>query len=353
MSTICILTPSLKTTGGNKELVRLAQDLVSAGADDVRIVAMWKTENEVASGRIPVFYLNDAKISRVQVFFGLLSALVSFRKLVAEIGRANWVLSHYLTYSLTPMISRSNRWFFVQDLEWNFVPTLFRPLLRWAILGRLRQGRVLVANDYLGTKLHDFGVPVITTAAIWADKAFLGKLDRIRDVDVVLMMRTGSHKRADLVKAFIAARDIQFPEMNIIVITPDDHLAQNFTTNSVTRVFIRPELPVMRDIYERSKIFLLLSDHEGFGLPPLESMGAGCVPLCRDAGGVRAYMRAELEANIMPLSLDVHTILNRVVMLLSNDQELSRQRATSIRIFREGLDATTNRHDVLARCGIL
>ena len=109
----------------------------------------------------------------------------------------------------------------------------------------------------------------------------------------------------------------------------------------------------MRAIYERTRVFLLLSEHEGFGLPPLEAMGSGCVPLCRDAGGVRAYMRGDLAENILPLALPAEGILKRAVALAHDENYLARLRMTAREIFDDGLERVAQRPSDLSASGIL
>ena len=109
----------------------------------------------------------------------------------------------------------------------------------------------------------------------------------------------------------------------------------------------------MRAIYERTRVFLLLSEHEGFGLPPLEAMGSGCVPLCRDAGGVRAYMQGELAENILPLALPAEDVLERAVALAHDENHLTRLRMAAREIFDDGLERVAQRPSDLSVSGIL
>ena len=51
---------------------------------------------------------------------------------------------------------------------------------------------------------------------------------------------------------------------------------------------------------------------EGFGLPPLEAMGGGCIPACRDSGGVRNYMHGQFHRLLFPLSEKVPNIVREV-----------------------------------------
>lgn len=350
-SALRIVVPALKITGGIKEIVNLAHDAHSAGAD-VRIVAMWRTENEVPCAPIPVHYVSRSLISKRRILAELPRVAARLRALIRN-ERAAWLLSHYATYVAAPFAPAARLWFFVQDLEWTFVPLHLRPPLRRFILTCLRRGHVLAANDYLASALTAHHVPVTQTVPIWADPAFAGSINGLRDIDVVMVVRRGSHKRVDLVLQTMAVRRILYPHLRLAIITPNDDFVADLPDDQLTTILVRPSINEMRDIYRRTKLFLLLSDHEGFGLPPLEAMGSGCVPVCRDAGGVRAYMQGTLRDNILSPALDAATILNRVVALLADEARLHEQQLEARAIFDRGMLAKGERVHRLTESGMI
>lgn len=174
------------------------------------------------------------------------------------------------------------------------------------------------------------------------DPVFAGRTDVKRDIDIVLMLRHGAHKRADLAQAVITYCGDRQPPLRVAVITPDAEFAPTFS-HRVACFALRPSKEAMRDIYERSRLFVLLSDQEGFGLPPLEAMGSGCVPLCRDAGGIRSYMSGELNSMIVPLAAPWQAIADRAEEVLADEDRWHHLSAASARMFREGLAAFERR----------
>jgi glycosyltransferase involved in cell wall biosynthesis len=103
----------------------------------------------------------------------------------------------------------------------------------------------------------------------------------------------------------------------------------------------------MADLYSRSKIFLLLSESEGFGLPPLEAMGAGCVPVCRDAGGPQSYMLDSLGDLLLPLSMSIQDICLKLLVILNDPVALQNYSDTSRRIFQQGETRALNRAETV------
>jgi glycogen synthase len=94
----------------------------------------------------------------------------------------------------------------------------------------------------------------------------------------------------------------------------------------------------MKEIYSKSKIFIHLSDHEGFGLPPLEAMGSGCVPLCRHSGGVIAYMsHFEAHGLLLQKTQSVDDIVYSFNSLLNDVENLKLLSKKATEVFTIGL----------------
>lgn len=345
-----IVVPSLKISGGNIEAIRLCKDLIEAGGA-AQILCMWQTQQPLPSAT-PVQHLIPTSSSAGRAIFDFPRLLVRFRRWFkhAAPGATGVVFTHYATLPLSVFVPRQRRCYFVQDLEWHFVgSSLASRILRAIILSCYRRGRVLSANAYLTSALRELGVSVAAEVPIWADAAFLSPGAQTRDIDYVMVLRTGAHKRLDLYRSFIAhARS--HPGVRIAAISPDDELVAT-VRGDVDVTLLRPSLAQMRELYSRSKCFVHLSEHEGFGLPPLEAMGAGCVPLCRDSGGVRAFMRsAPLAGLLLPLHVSVEALFDAGQDLIAGG-EWQRLSEASREIFRQGLDSAQGRVAVLKRLG--
>lgn len=341
--------PSLKITGGNLEIIRLAREL-AAREEKVALVAMWRASHEADTHDLRIICLSQSIISPLTVLAQLPMVVWRFHRLLKS-GLRTAVFSHYVTFALAWMVSRKQRWFFVQDTEWLFVSGARKQaLLRQFILAALGRGKVISANRYLTGQFEKHGIGVAAEAPIWADPAFLGTPNGHREIDLVAILRRGAHKRADLTLSVIEAVSDRLPGVRIVIIAPDPTYRQAIP-QSVTYIE-RPTLPEMRSIYENTLVFALMSEHEGFGLPPLEAMGSGCVPVCRDAGGVTSYMIGELEANILPLEIDAEEIAGFVVGLLEDRARLDKLSAAARAIFAEGQITTSQRLPCLLEAGL-
>ena len=345
-----VVVPMLKVGGGNIEAIQLGRELAETGGE-ARMLCMWETQHPLKS-ELGVEHLISKITSARRALLDLPSLLMRFRRFASEAmaagTAAGFVFTHYSTLPLALLVPGRKRFYFVQDLEWHFIG--FGPasrLLRAVILSCYRRGRVLSANSYLTSALCKHGVNVEAEVPIWANAAFLSSGAERRDIDFIMVLRTGAHKRLDLYRSFVELARKQ-PTLRLAVISPDDALIAEFRDHVAVAV-LRPSLDQMRELYSRSKCFVHLSEHEGFGLPPLEAMGAGCVPLCRDSGGVRAFMSsAPASSLLIPLDTPVESLLARAQAVTAGDQWQGLSDA-SREIFRRGLDRTRGRAKELAR----
>lgn len=303
-----IVVPSLKISGGIREVLRLASELNCEGGG-ASVLSFW-TSPHAMSSEAPVESLSAwvPRAARAPVELPLLA--YRFAKWWRQKAhRASTVIfTHYATLPMALLIPRRQRFFFVQDLEWNFVRQgVMSRLLRQIVLGIYQSGRIISANAYLSEQLRAEGMEVALEAPIWADPSFIAPDAAVQDIDCAMVLRKGEHKRLDLYLRFIALARAR--GLRLAVITPEDDIVPQ-VRDLVDEVLLRPEHIRMRDLYARSACFIHLSEHEGFGLPPLEAMGAGCIPVCRDSGGVRAFMRdGPFEDLLLPLALSVEEIL--------------------------------------------
>jgi glycosyltransferase involved in cell wall biosynthesis len=329
----------MTVSGGIRETLRLGEEMADQGAE-VDVLSMWRSDNPMPSA-LPVEHLSDWRSSVSRALLRLPLLIVRFsRWLRAGAGGGTterFLFTHYATLPLSMLVPTEGRFFFVQDLEWKFVHNPHvSGLLRRMIMYFYRRGTLVSANAYLTSSLAQLGIPVALEAAIWADKDFLAQDDGPRDVDFAMVLRKGAHKRLDYYHSFInlARRDA---ELKLAVISPEPDIIAA-VRSSVDICLTRPSLEEMRALYQRSKCFVHLSEHEGFGLPPLEAMGAGCVPLCRDSGGVRAYMQSdELAPLLMPATAGVQEIYDRGRALLAEDEQLRDYSRRAREVFRRGL----------------
>lgn len=351
-STVFVL-PSMKISGGVQEALHLAADLSQQGVP-VEVLSLWVSPHPVPAPALPVTLLSHwvTRARRVPLELPVLALRFArwLRSRVPLGGRShiNVIFTHYATLPLALLVAPQERWVFVQDLEWRFLAApLPAGLLRTVIIFLYRRCRLIAANGYLKAELQQLGLTVDAEAPIWADRAFLSTEVAPRDIDLVMVLRKGAHKRLDLYFSLLRRLESMDSKPTVAVITTEDEIAAQVLS---VRCWLRPDVPTMRSIYERTRCFVHLSEHEGFGLPPLEAMAAGCVPYCRDSGGVRAYMLGELSELVVPKNRAIEVVVQDLLGLLADPRRLAHLSAVGRTVFRDGLDRRVSRRVHLAEC---
>jgi glycosyltransferase involved in cell wall biosynthesis len=260
-------------------------------------------------------------------------------------AKVKLVTTHYSTLPFGWFAPRLRRYCFLQDEEWLFVPDgMTRRILRSFILFCCASSRVVTSNEYISARISSAGIHPEAEARIWASSLFESKeVSRDRSIDIAMLLRHGSIKRLDLYLQLLHSAGKKGRQF--AVITCEDDIAET-ASKSAAVCLLRPSDEEMKTLYERSKLFVLLSDREGFGLPPLEAMGSGCVPVCRDSGGIRCYMKGPLKENVIPLDSPVEIVWERLDSLLADPRHLSDLSDMARTIFAEGARAAVEARSV-------
>lgn len=75
---------------------------------------------------------------------------------------------------------------------------------------------------------------------------------------------------------------------------------------------------LVREIYNRAKVFICSSLYEGWGLPAMEAMACGAAVVTTDCGGVRDFAIPNQTAIVCPIK-DDKSIVNGTIQLLDNN----------------------------------
>jgi glycosyltransferase involved in cell wall biosynthesis len=349
-STVIVL-PSLSIRGGQWEALRLARDIRAAG-QQVMLLVLWKHRDEVDVGDVPKVYLSTWEPRRATAAFQLPLLLLRMRAwLVANaehrVQRPTLIATHFSTLPALWLVNTYRRSTYIQDLEWRFMasPIATKALQRLILAAYRRIELPMVANAYLLRSLLQAGIANAKLVPIWADRFFASAGNPPeREFDVVVMLRHGEYKRPDMYFELLRRAKAD-PPLRCIAITPDDDLAER-AREVAERVLLRPSRADIRAAYLSAKVFVHLSQHEGFGLPPLEAMAAGCIPLCRDSGGVTCYMLdRRMRTNLLPLSAPLGDIVAILRTIISDDAGRTVMSRDARQVFDDGQAATLSQRD--------
>jgi len=231
----------------------------------------------------------------VGLFFCIAWLLLKNRKSNSDY----FILTHFSTYILIPFLPKERTHIFFQGLEYSFIrsPILSR-LIKSYIRFLSNKISCFASNPMLRASLEASSIQCDFNLNQWCDEYFITMKDstndahRSRKYDLCLIFRKSSVKRPDLYINFLRlnSQSSQPLRLAIILVEPDSLQSDKTIVSNTHSFFLCPPRQVLKAIYSDSSYYLLLSDHEGFALPPVEAMCCGSVPIVRDSYGPRAYM---------------------------------------------------------------
>ncbi len=116
---------------------------------------------------------------------------------------------------------------------------------------------------------------------------------------------------------------IKHHDINIIAFGDYDKEELPVNIKNKIEYYFLPSRKQLRELYNRSIIFVLPSIVEGMSLPPLEAMACGCAVVVTDNGGVNEYIKDNVNGLLCPIK-DADCLYNKIIYLL-NDGHKRRQ----------------------------
>ena len=318
MNKVVIVVPKLLLTGGNLEAERLLNDLESVGLSGVML---------------PIFPSNCTKA------LSILGAPFFAVRLIANLltHRPNiLILTHYTTlpFAAVKTFLSVNICVFVQDFEWLFLsPNLVVQKLM-KIFHMLIYNNVdcfIFANAYLSSNFparalrhlrsspHPAGILYPVGSPSDYSSLSTCRQSLTASYDIGLILRNGWLKNEkmyyDVLTSLVQIDGALSRSVSAINLLRDSASASKYPALGVN---MRPKM-TRQDLYSWMrdlKIFLCLSIHEGFGLPPLEAMALGAIPLVLENGGCMVYL-AEFPELVLPKNSSAQIIADNICKILS------------------------------------
>lgn len=238
--------------------------------------------------------------------------------------------------------------------------TKARLLNKYLMSGITKADRIVAVSQYTKNSLQQyFGIPAsdITVISNGVDETYqeipnyvssIAYQELIRDFGLTdrspLILSVGSeHPRKNMktILRTISLLKKQFPNILLIKVGDAGLLSgRKETLDTIDRLDLKANVKLvgsiptdrLNELYNVADALLFPSRHEGFGMPPLESMAAGCPVVCSNATslpevvGDAALMHETDDANAFSKSI-VHLVTNEEfrITLIQKGKERAKQ----------------------------
>lgn len=326
---ICFLLPSLKTGGGTRVMIELANNLQTYG-NKVYIAAP-NNSNEKNN-----FALNlDIEVLKIGKFSQ--SKIVKIKNLFLvfnEIKKLNIDLFIYADpfFSILAIfLPRKKCVRFIQADDYSLFDD--RSLIKSKILLIIYKLLVKLSYKYKVNYLFNSHYTYNKFLTISNRKDVKNKLIHpainlnifnnlnTRDdnqLNICLFVRPHPLKGFKyFLQAWSSLDEVIKKKVTNVFIVSNDNL-DNYDFKNFTR--LRPKSDIeISEILNKSHIFVFTSISEGFGLPPLEAMACGCSVILSDCGGINEYAINEKNC-LMYSPLNYKELSNKISSLIENKE---------------------------------
>lgn len=278
---------NLSSHGGIRILVELANAFASRG---------FEVEFLIPPGRNSSVYRLDAAVRVREIGIGFGSKILDYALFLLilpfHLRGGLTVANFFVTYfpcRLGSLLWGSRLLYFVQDIESKYAG-LVGGILNRVCEATYRSRRMVAANSYLAAALEERGHRPFETIQIGPSEAFYGAARREeRKYRLMAMPRHEAWKRMDRFEA-ICALLTEVSPAEILCVGQDAEILSRLAERGFATCKPGSDAELV-DCYEQAQVFLLTSDREGFGLPPLEAMARGTPVVSFRCGGPDLYIR--------------------------------------------------------------
>lgn len=310
----------LQRNGGNRVLMAVANALAERGIECEFIVP----GNATRAG----FALHHSiRITAISGSFSYkpLNWAAFFLAAVPRLRGKRVLANHFVTAlaaGLARPFSDTRVAYLVQDIEYRFYR---RPLSWLARLGchlTYRLPHLLPANPYLEAELTRLGFKTGKGLSLGPAPAFIHTPTQSidRTIDVLVFLRRGRHKRLDRYQAI--AQALHERGITVAAIAPETALFEQLGIPLAAELVPDDDAGII-ELMDRCRVMLLASSHEGFSLPPLESMARGLPVVLFPCGGPETYVQDGFNAVLVDDG-DLARAVSSVERLLADAERYGR-----------------------------
>jgi GT2 family glycosyltransferase len=290
---VIYVTEDTSVGGGHRDVFEHLNGLLDRGHE----VELWSLDGP------PAWFELRAPVRRFETYNDLAAALAP----IDAIKVATWWATATPVWEAS--VVHGIPVFFVQDIETSYYPD--SESKRSEVLASYRpEFRYMTISSWNRDRLRETGVEAtLIPPGVDLDN-FRPLADAQRQEDVVIALgRSNPLKNLPLTLSAWRALPEPRPQLRLFGIEPE-LVGEDDGVDYVTS----PSDEQVNRLLNESAVFVQTSTHEGFCLPALEAMAAGCAVLCTDAHGNRDF--CEHERNCLMPAPDRKSVTEALLRLL-------------------------------------
>ena len=315
-----ILVPKLNNSGGVTEIIYLKKNL------------------ESKNSYFKILPLFGSKVFKINGFSGHIQHWINIIK--QSKNYKSLVLTHYTTLFFSLFLNRKiKKSVFIQCLEWkvisnNIIIQFLSKILHFICFARIDNfiyANKLLKEDFERDKIMNKLFFFKNNKSIIYPVGHRFKLNVNsnikRDIDILIILRNNWVKRHFLyiktLSYLIEKNKNNSSNYNLRIINLSSEPIPKWI-HKFKKVDISEEVSHIDlfSLYKRSKVLLYLSSYEGFGLPPLEAMSQGCIPIISENRGQYNYMDSNSDL-ILKKSCNPEEIICKLILILNEKKEIN------------------------------
>ena len=331
MEKIVFVLPSIKTGGGNRVVIELANELIFKGilVDIVYSNNSLEINTFICSEKINFIKIGEYRNSKLNKLKNL---FLTFSFLSKNYSNSIFIFTDPIMSIFTPLVKNNKLYRFIQADDFRIFDDLMILknkffLLAYKFLTKLSYGykiEFIFNSKYSFDKFIDVSkrndiAYNLVHPSINHQIFYNQNIRKDNETNICIVARKHPWKGfIDFIKPFNGGNIHGIN--NVFVISHDD--LSDFDLSNVTLIKPKSDEDIAHYM-NISHIFVSTSWWEGFGLPPLEAMACGCAVILTNAGGVNEY--AIPNENCLMYEPKKQEELIEKLNLLCKDRELQKK----------------------------
>jgi glycosyltransferase involved in cell wall biosynthesis len=202
----------------------------------------------------------------------------------------------------------------------------------------LFKGDVITHCNFMKRKLsgHVDNLRIVPNPISYGIWKFKNKINFKTERDEILIYWKSDRLYDDVYKILKKIRELR-PKIKITIFARSiftNTIVKNLSNEFGTKLFFNLKEKSVAKLYLTHTFLLYPNRYEDFGMPPVEALACGCIPILNPKTGA-ADMYSENNFNSIHLTYDVRIDVKNILSKLENNQELIKLRKNAVKNIKQ------------------